>query len=300
MPIDFRHLETFYRVAALKSFSKAAEDLFITQSTASGHILSLEKSLDIRLFDRTGREVRLTKAGEIFWRYASHLLSSRRELINALSEFSRGIKGELLVGASTIPGEYILPRLMGDFKKEYPRFAISLKIADTSEIIQYVLDGAVEFGLTGANPRHKALRYEKYAEDEIIAVSPPDHFLARKKAHMDDLVKEFWIVREGGSGTRMSVEKALQKRGKTLKQFRIAIEMGSTSSVREGVKAGLGLAFISKKAVEEDLNRGTLCRLEVEGLDPVLRQIYIASHRGRSLSPMGLAFLRFLRRNRKE
>jgi len=301
LPIDFRHLETFCRVTALKSFSKAAEDIFLTQSTVSGHILSLEKSLSTRLFDRTGREVRLTKAGEIFFRYASNILSSRSELINALSEFSQGIRGELSLGASTIPGEYLLPRLMGIFKMEYPHFTISLKISDTREIIQYVLDGIVEFGLTGANPKHSALRYEKYGEDEVIAVSLPDHLLARKKnAELDDLMREPWIIREEGSGTRMAVENALRKRGKNLKQFRVAIEMGSTSSVKEGVKAGLGLAFVSKKAVEEDLNRGRLCRLGVEGIDPILRQIYIVSRRGRTLSPIGSAFLRFLRRSRKE
>jgi DNA-binding transcriptional LysR family regulator len=301
LPIDFRHLETFCRVTSLKSFSKAAEDLFLTQPTVSGHILSLEKSLSIRLFDRTGREVRLTKAGEIFHRFASKILSSRKELVNALSEFSQGIKGELSLGASTIPGEYLLPGLMGDFKKEHPHFTISLKIADTREIVQYVLEGIIEFGLTGARLKHSALHYEKYREDEVIVVSPPGHLLARKKkVEMEDLMREPWIVREEGSGTQMAVEKALRKRGKSLKQFHVAIEMGSTTSVKESVKAGLGLAFVSKRAAEEDLNRGLLCRLMGGGMDPILRQIYIVLHRGRTLSPIGMAFLRFLRRSMRE
>ena len=120
--IDFRHLETFCRVAEVKSFSRAAEDLFLTQPTVSGHILALEKSLSLRLFDRTGREVRLTQAGEVFLRYASKILTIRKDLLNALSEFSQGIRGELSLGASTIPGEYLLPKLMGDFKKDHPHF----------------------------------------------------------------------------------------------------------------------------------------------------------------------------------
>lgn len=301
LPIDFRHLETFCRVASLKSFSKAAEDLFITQPTVSGHILTLEKSLSIRLFDRTGREVRLTKAGEIFYRYALKILASRKELINALSEFSQGIRGELSLGASTIPGEYLLPKLMGDFKKEHPHFVISLRIADTREIVQYVLEGTVEFGLTGAKLNHSSLHYEKYTEDEIIVVSPPDYSLSRKKrVEMEDLMREPWIIREEGSGTQMAVEKMLRKRGKSLKQFHVAMEMGSTSSLKEGVKAGLGLAFISKRAAEEELNRRLLLRIDVEGIDPILRQIYIVSHRGRTLSPIGMAFLRFLRKSRSE
>lgn len=299
LPIDFRHLETFCRVVSLKSFSKAAEDLFLTQPTVSGHILAIEKSLAIRLFDRTGREVRLTKAGEIFYGFASKILNSRKELINALSEFSQAIRGELSLGASTIPGEYLLPKLMGDFKKEHPHLAISLRIADTREIVQYVLEGIVEFGLTGAKVNHPALHYEKYTEDEIIVVSPLNHPLSRKKrAEMEDLLREPWIIREQGSGTQMAVEKVLRDKGKSLKQFRVAIEMGSTSSLKEGVKAGLGLAFISKRAADEELNRRLLTRIYVEGMDSIFRPIYIVSYRRRTLSPIGMAFLRFLRKTR--
>lgn len=297
LSIDFRHLETFCRVATLRSFSKAAEDLFLTQPTVSGHILNLEKSLGIRLFDRTGKEVRLTKAGQIFHTFALKILTSRKDLFNALSEFSQGIRGVLSLGASTIPGEYLLPRLMFHFKKEYPQFTLSLKIADTKEIIQYVLDGMVEFGLTGAKLNHSSLHYEKYADDEIIVVTSPDRLSGlKKKAAIEDLLKEPWIIREEGSGTQMAVEKRLRHKGKSLRQFHVVMEMGSTASLKEGVKAGLGFAFISKRAAQEELKRGTLIRIEVEGWEPILRQIYIVSHRGRTLSPLGLAFLRFLRK----
>jgi DNA-binding transcriptional LysR family regulator len=301
LPIDFRHLETFCRVAHFRSFSKAAEDLFLTQPTVSGHILALEKLLSIRLFDRTGREARLTRAGEIFQRFAFRILTFRKELINALSEFSQGIRGELSLGASTIPGEYLLPRLMGDFKKEHPHITLSLKIADTREVVQYVLEEIVEFGFTGAKLNHPSLHYEKYAEDEIIIVSPPDHPLSRKKrVAVEDLLREPWIIREEGSGTQMAVEKMLRKRGKTLKQFGVAMELGSTSSLKEGAKMGLGLAFISKRAAEEELNRRILLKIDAEGLDPIHRQIYIVSRRGRTPSPIGTAFLRFLRKNTEE
>ena len=300
LSIDFRHIETFCRVANLKSFSKAAEDLFLTQPTISGHILSLEKSLSLRLFDRAGREVHLTKAGEVFFRYASKILHSRKELLNALGEFSQGIRGELPLGASTIPGEYLLPKLMGDFKKKYPSFTISLKIADTKVVIQYVLEGHVELGLTGAKLNNNLLHFEKYEEDEIIVVSPPDHPFARKKeVNLEELLKESWIIREEGSGTQMAVEKTLRRKGKSLKQFHVTMEMGSTSSVKEGVKAGLGLAFVSKRGVEEELKRGFLSQIDIEGFDPILRQIYIVSHRGRTLSPIGMEFLQFLRRGKR-
>jgi DNA-binding transcriptional LysR family regulator len=288
-------------VADLKSFSKAADDLFLTQPTVSGHILSLEHSLSLRLFDRTGREVRLTKAGEVFLRYASKILSSRKDLLNALSEYSQGIRGELSLGASTIPGEYLLPKLMGHFKKEHPHFTLSLKIADTKEVAQLVLEGDVEYGMIGGKLNHNFLHYEKYEEDEIIVVAPSGHPLTKKKkADLTDLLKEPWIIREEGSGTQMAVEKGLRKKGKSLKQFNVVMEMGSTSAVKEGVKAGLGLAFISKRAVEEELKQGLFSRIHVEGIDPISRQLYIVSHRGRTLSPIGMEFLRFLHRSRVE
>lgn len=298
--IDFRHLETFCRVADLKSFSRAADDLLLTQPTVSGHILSLEKSLSLRLFDRTGREARLTKAGEVFLRYASKLLTIRKDLLNALSEFSQGIRGELSLGASTIPGEYLLPKLMGDFREDHPHFTLSLKIADTKEIIQDVLQGHVELGMIGAKVNHPSLHYERYEEDEIIVVAPSDHPLARKKrAGFEDLLKEPWIIREEGSGTQMAIENALRKKGKSLKEFNVVMEMGSTSSMKEGVKAGLGLAFISERAVEEELNQGRFSRIAVEGMESISRQIYIVSHRGKTFSPIGMEFLRFLKKQRE-
>jgi len=301
LQIDFRHLETFCRVASLKSFSKAAEDLFLTQPTVSGHILSLEQSLSLRLFDRTSREVRPTKAGEVFLKYASKILSSRKDLLNALSEFSQGIRGELFLGASTIPGEYILPGLVGDFKKEHPHFILSLKIADTKEIIQDVLQDDVEFGMIGAKLDHPSLHFEKYEEDEIIVVASSGHPLARKKrVDVEEILREPWIIREEGSGTQMAVEKALRKKGKSLKQFNVVMKMGSTSSVKEGVKAKLGLAFISGRAIEEELNQGLLSRIVVEGIDAIFRQIYIVFHRGRTLSPIGTEFLRFLKRKKEK
>jgi DNA-binding transcriptional LysR family regulator len=301
LSIDFRHLETFCRVADLKSFSKAADDLFITQPTVSGHILALEQSLSLRLFDRNGRDTRLTKAGEMFLRYATKILTSRKDLLNALSEFSQGIRGELSLGASTIPGEYLLPKLLSGFKKGYPHLTLSLKIADTKEIVDYVLQGNVEVGMTGAKLNHNSLLYEKYADDEIIVVGPSDHPLAKKrKINFEDLSKEPWIVREEGSGTRMAVEKALRKKGRSLQQLNEVIEMGSTSSMKEGVKARLGLAFISKRAAEEELNQGLLSQIDLEGIEPILRQIYLLSHRGRTLSPMAKEFLRFLKRRKEE
>jgi DNA-binding transcriptional LysR family regulator len=165
LQIEFRHLESFCHVADLKSFSRAADDFSLTEPTVSGHILSLEQSLSLRLFDRARREVRITKSGEVF--------------------------------------------------------------------------------------------------------------------------------REEASGTRIVVERALRRKGRTLKQFNVVMETGSTSSVKEGVKAQLGLAFIPGRATEGEVRQGSFSRIDVEGLEPISRQIYIVSHRRKTLSPMATEFLRF-------
>ncbi len=300
LPFDFRHLETFCKVADFKNFSKAAEDLLLTQPTISGHILSLEHSLGLRLFDRSGREARLTKAGGILYHYASKILALRKDTMNALSAFSQGIRGELSLGASTIPGEYLLPKLLGGFKKEFPNLGISLRMADSKVIIDDVLQGKVEFGMTGAKLKHPSLHYDLFEEDVIIVIgsSGPLH-LFKRRLGFEEIFNEPWIMREDGSGTKMAVEEALNRRGRSLKEFREAIEMGSTSSLKQAVKAGLGYAFVSKKAVEEELKQGTLLQVEVAGMEPIPRQIYLVSHRRRTLSPSGVKFLQYLKR-RKE
>jgi DNA-binding transcriptional LysR family regulator len=300
LPIDFRHLETFCRVAELKNFSKAADELYLTQPTVSGHILFLEKILGLRLFDRTGRQALLTKAGNILYLHASKMLASRKDALNALSEFSEGIRGDLVLGASTIPGEYLLPRLLGDFRKEYPGFSLSLKVGDTKEVVQYVLQCVVEFGITGAKLIHPSLQYDFFGDDEIITIGPPNaHRDRRPRIKLEEMVNLPWVLREEGSGTRMAVEKALRRKGKSLKHFVERIEMGSTASLKEGVKAGLGFAFISKVAAEEELRRGMLSQVAVEGLEPISRPFYLALRRGKTLSPIGLKFLRYLKK-RKE
>jgi len=300
VPLDYRHLKTFCRVAELKSFSKAADELCITQPTVSGHVLSLEHSLGFRLLDRTGREACLTKGGKILYQHASQMLAHRKDALNALSEFSQGIRGELSLGASTIPGEYLLPKLLGDFKKEYPHLSISLKIGDTKAVVQDMLLGKIEFGMTGARVNHASLHYDLFEEDEIIVIGPSSHRgLQKQRMSYKEMITLPWVVREEGSGTQMAVERALKKRNGSLSQFNRTIEMGSTSSLKEAVKAGLGFAFISRRAVEQELNQGLLLRLEVDDMDPIVRQIYIVLYQGRTLSPIGLKFLRYLKRKKE-
>jgi DNA-binding transcriptional LysR family regulator len=299
LSVDFRHLETFCRVAELRNFSKAADDLFLTQPTVSGHVISLERSLGLRLLDRTGREARLTKGGEILYQYASRMLATRREALNALSDFSEGIRGELTIGASTIPGEYLLPKLLSRFKKQNPLLAIALKIADSKEVIRYVLEGKVEFGMTGARWENPSLRYELFEQDEIVVIGPPGRQAPpSSRVRFEDLLDVPWVVREDGSGTQIAVERALNKKKKSLRQLNQTVEMGNTSSLKEAVKAGLGFGFISRRAIDEEMRHGFVSLIRIDGIEPIARQIFIVSRRGKTLSPIGTRFLRFLKTDR--
>ena len=212
VPVDFRHLESFCRVADLRSFSKAADDLFLTQPTVSGHILSLEQSLGLRLLDRTGREARLTKGGEIFYHYASKILAFRREALNALSEFSEGIQRRPHPGRKHDPGRIPSPETLGRFQERTPPSHHFLKIADSKEVAQYILQDKVELGVTGARLNHPSLHYQLFEQDEIIIVGPPSpRGQHRQRVRFEDMLNEPWVVREEGSGTQMAVEKALKK-----------------------------------------------------------------------------------------
>src|SRR5688500_13254794 len=152
--VDLRQIEIFYYVAKYLSFSKAAEALLLTQPTISGHIKTLEESLALVLFDRLGREVTLTHAGEMLYNYAKRLLAVKTAAVQALQELRGGVSGELLIGGSSIPVQYVLPPLLGHFKRQYPDITVCLSITDTMDIIERILRGDLELGVVGACVQH--------------------------------------------------------------------------------------------------------------------------------------------------
>ncbi len=292
--MDIRQLEIFCKVADLKSFSKAARAVYLSQPTASGHIQSLEAFLGVKLFDRLGREVSMTKAGRVLYDYAKRILEVRAEAMGAIEEYLGVIGGSLLVGASTIPGGYLLPGVVGQFRGNHPEALISVAIRDTQQVAEGVLNGDFELGVIGAKLYEGRLEYGNFTEDELILAVPPSHpWAGRRRIEPKQLLEGSFIRRELGSGTRTVTEGKLREVGVEADQLKVVAEMGGTESVRNALRAGLGAAIISRVAVEEDLRSGSLVEVAIEGVE-LRRDFHVVSHKGRSFTPLCKAFREFL------
>ncbi len=292
--MDLRQLEIFVKVAELGSFSKAADALYLTQPTVSEHIRTLEDELAVRLLDRLGRGAVVTKAGELLLAYARRMLAMQREARQAMDSFQGKMSGELLVGASTIPGEYVLPALIGRFKEKFPEISITLLIGDSQAVVDWVLEGRAELGMVGARLSQRSLEYRVLMPDEVVVVVPATHpWNGRTQVTLEELRAEPLLIRERGSGTRAALEAALAEAGTDFGAFRIVGEMGSTQAIKQAVKAGVGVSLVSKRAVEEECRSGVVWCLRVKDLK-VARAFYLVTHRDRSRSPLAEAFRVFL------
>ena len=292
--MDIHALEVFCRIMETRSFSRAAEAVSLTQPTVSGHIKNLEEEAGTRLFDRLGKEVRPTKAGEILYRYATEILRLRTAALQALDEHKGRLRGSLLIGGSTIPGEYILPALLARFKARYPEIAISLRIGGSREVVAAVAEGEYEVGMVGARFDDPKLEYVRFAGDEIVLAVPAGHpWASRRRVSLAVVAKGPLILREPGSGTRRATEKAFARAGVKPAEGAVVAELGSNEAVRQAVRRGAGCSFISRRAIEEELKHGALAAVPVEGLK-LTRDFYMVIHRRRSRSPAGEAFRKFL------
>lgn len=292
--MDLRQLEVLCKIVELKSFSRAAEAIYLTQPTVSGHIKTLEEEVGTRLLDRLDKEVVPTRAGLILYRYARKILELRHEARQALDHFLGSLQGELLIGGSTIPGEYIMPGLIVQFRQRSPQVTVALRIGDTRRIIRSVGDGELELALVGARPQESRVELRPFMRDTVVLVTAPGHpWAERGELQVEELKGQTFVWRERGSGTRDAIERALAEAGIPTNQLGAAAEMGSTEAVRQAVRAGLAPAFISRRAVADDVAAGRLIEVKVPGLS-LEREFYIATQRGRTRSPVAQAFLDFL------
>jgi DNA-binding transcriptional LysR family regulator len=292
--MDLWQLNIFCKVIELKSFSRAGKTIHLSQPTISSHIKDLEKHFDCRLIDRLSKEAAPTKAGELLYDYAKRMLALRAETEAALGEYNGKMRGRLVIGGSTIPGTYLMPQLIGDFKKKYPDVIVSLIIGDTDYVIESILNGRVELGVVGAKKEFQKIIQKKLIEDQMRLIVPGSHrWAGRQRVSLKQLSGEAFIVREHGSGTLQSLNQSLGEQGYSVENLKIIAELGSTEAICQGIKSGVGVSILSTLAVAEDLQEGKLKALEVEGLS-LKRNFYLTRHRYRSASPLGRAFVDFL------
>lgn len=296
--MDLRRLEVFCNVYELKSFSRAAKASLLSQPTVSEHIRYLETFLDVRLFDRLGREVVPTRAGDILYSYALRMLKLRQEASRALELYQGRMSGDLELGGSTIPGQYILPGLIGSFKERFTDIRIRLIIADTMKITDLVLEGALELGVVGAKIKNSKLQFDQLFDDELVLAVPPEQsWISHSVISVEQLSRAPFIMREPGSGTRMMMLEILEQAGFDPLDLEVVAEMGSTDAIRQAIKAKVGVSILSRRAIADELHFKQLRQIPIKDLS-FTRHFYLVTHKKRSRSPIGQAFVDYLIKNR--
>lgn len=293
--MDIRKLEILRKVVELKSFTKAAEALQLSQPTISEHLRNLEEEVGLKLVDRLGRVAEPTPGGRLLYAYATRLCQLQKEALQALARFNGSVSGELRIGSSTIPGTYILPGLLRIFLDQAPEVRPEVLISGSRSIAAQVLAGGLDLGLVGAIWNDRGLEWTPLFADRLVLAMRPDHPLAGGgPVPLRTLVDLPLISREQDSGTRRVVARLLEEQGLREADLRIVAGLGANEAVREAVKAGLGIAILSERSLSLDLELGTLAALPLAGVD-CRRPIFLLQRKNREPSPVAAAFIEHLR-----
>ena len=261
-------MRVFITVADKKNFSKAAKALSLTQPAVSFQIQTLEQYYQTMLFDRVNRHVKLTAAGELLLDYAVHMNNLQAELERNMQQLTGHVKGELLVGASTTIGEYILPYVVGAFKQEYPDVNATIQIMNTNDIAENVNNKSFDLGIIeGPVELTENMESIAFLEDELVLAIPSNHpFAAKESITLEELKTLPYITREPGSGSRLIFEQALIDADFDIEELNMVMELGSTTSIKSAIMGGLGISTISKWAIQDLLKTGKVAALTIDGL----------------------------------
>ena len=278
--MNFSQLKTFVTVVEAGSFSDAARLLGISQPAVTMQVQSLETDVGATLLDRRYRKVDLTEAGRALLPHARRILiqlESAKEDIVALSGI---ITGRLTIAASTTPGVYVVPRLLGSFLAAYPEVGVRILVHDTAEVVAMVEANEAQIGVTGGTVRGARVNYQESGSDELVLICPKGHALAGKRnVALADLANETWIMRESGSGTRQVAEKILTEHGLDVGELRVAVELGTGEAIVSAVEGGLGVSMLSRHVAEKAIALGSVAQIDAEGL-PVSRPLYLVMPKG--------------------
>jgi len=298
--MDLHRIEIFCTLIKLRSFSRAAETLYLTQPTVSGHIKNLETDLGVKLLDRLGKGIVPTEAGEVLYCYGRKLLALRDHARQEIIAISGTVSGLLKIGGSTIPGAYVLPAMIGAFKKKYPSTTIQLLIDDTAKVSEAVVNNDLHIGVVGARVSDPRLEAHPFLKDELVIAVPAGHrWAGRKAVRVEELAGEPFIVRESGSGTRRIMEERIGKAGISFSDLNGVAVVGSSDAVRQAVKAGLGISILSIRAILDDIGAGRLFAVKLKGIQ-LERSFSIVLLKGKSHSPLCQAFLDFLLKEKQK
>ncbi len=291
MDVSLRQLQVFRSVARHRSFSRAAEDLVISQPAVSAQIKSLEQVLGVPLFQRTGRGVELTEAGRQLLPYAERLLDLLDEALAAVHELRCAQRGQVRVAASTTAGIYVVPKALGAFHRAYPGVELSLDVLNRFAVQQRLLAGDADVAIMGLIEDPQDLEIEQFLPNELVVIASPRHHLARRhQIPLDEIAREPFLVREIGSGTRADMERIFAEAGLSP---RVAMELRSNGAIKQAVAADLGIAVMPRDAIGLEVETGRLIVLDVQGF-PVRRWWSLVRRAGRTPSAAADALWNFL------
>lgn len=263
-----RRLQVFYTVAKVLSFTKAAETLHMTQPAVTFQVKQLEEFFNTRLFDRTHNKITLTEAGKIVYDYAEKILDHYEKMNSEVRELTGEVTGSLLIGASTTIAEYMLPNLLGAFKRQFEDVNIRLQVGNTDAIVAMVENNMIDLGVVEAPVYNKNLEVEVCRLDEMVLIVPEGHPLSnRDKISIEDVRKYRYISREEGSGSRSVIDNYIREQGLSYSDLNVVMELGSPEAVKMAVEADVGLAIVSRTTIVKELKLGTIRALP---LDPPL------------------------------
>lgn len=292
--MDIRKLEAFCKIVELGSFTKAAQAMQLSQPTVSEHIRNLEEGLGQKLVDRLGREVEPTPVGQLLYSYASRMLKLQQETMQAIVQYSGQFAGDLLIGASTIPGTYILPKIIKVFRQQYAEIKTTVQISGSRVVAQKVLDGEYDLGLVGAIWNERGLEYQPLFTDTLVLVTSADGCLHNKTSvPVHDILTEPFVFREQGSGTRKSIAQILESKGHKESDLNKVAQFGSNEAVKEAIKAGVGISMLSQRSITEEIERGALVALHLDEITGE-RPFYLVTRRNKALPPIASAFVKRL------
>ncbi len=290
--MDVHHLKIFAEVYKQKSFSKAADTLLLSQPTVSEHIKTLEDELNCKLFDRLGRTIVPTKIADILYPKALNILDEIEKLRTEIVNIQGSIAGHIKIGASTIPGTYILPTLATEFKSRYKDISFEILIDDSKKITDMVMNHELIMGIVGAVMEPDRLNYTPFVEDELVLASTRD-IINKDTIKVEELLRIPFVIREEGSGTRKTIEEHLLKMNISINDLNIVATLGSTDSVKQAIKSSLGASILSRISIKEELQRGVLKETRIKGLE-IKRDFSIITHKKRTLPPHYQALFDFI------
>ena len=296
--MNLKQLEAFVQVAEGGSFSKAAKKLYLTQPTISAHVAALEKELNVRLFVRNTKEVSLSEDGKDLYKYARQMVDLEKKIDERFGTREEGGKHCITIAASTIPAQYLLPKVLMRFNEKYPEEQLKIMETDSAKVVTQIVEHMVDVGFTGTVLEKKHCKYMPFYKDELVIITPNTEKYQKLKDHMTDdiswLLEEHVILREEGSGTRKEAEKQLKQAGVDLSDLDIIASIENQETIKKSVRQGMGISILSKLATADEAEAGYVLAFSIPKADKG-RDINLVYNKNYQLSRSAERFIKVVK-----